>query len=267
MSRILLVALATAVTIIASGGALAQKQYLALSTGNETVNVKNMTLESAREQFMAAWNHTKFNATFSSFIEPLSSTGFGVYKEHSNLFRPGEEIVLHVEPVGYNYKPVVDDKGNTLYMMNMSADFLISSPNGTKLQSVNDVPAVNIVSHRTNTELSLDLTLTQQQPFPAGDYIIRYVIIDKVSGESFKLDKQIKISGNSTLNGTNPSPSTSAGSGDNSAGNEGSSSSRCPNGYHRSPSGECEIVTDTGGLPRCPNGFHRSPSGICESVR
>jgi nuclease-like protein len=41
---------------------------------------------------------------------------------------------------------------------------------------------------------------------------------------------------------------------------------RCPNGYHKSPSGDCEKVTHSGGLPRCPNGYHRSPDGDCERV-
>src|SRR5215211_6164392 len=41
---------------------------------------------------------------------------------------------------------------------------------------------------------------------------------------------------------------------------------RCPNGYHKSPSGDCEKVTDTKGMPRCQNGYHRSPDGGCERV-
>jgi hypothetical protein len=41
---------------------------------------------------------------------------------------------------------------------------------------------------------------------------------------------------------------------------------RCPNGTHKSPSGDCETVVPHTGLPRCPNGFHRSPSGDCEQV-
>lgn len=41
---------------------------------------------------------------------------------------------------------------------------------------------------------------------------------------------------------------------------------RCPNGYHTSPSGDCEKVTHSGGLPRCPDGYHRSPDGDCERV-
>jgi len=43
-------------------------------------------------------------------------------------------------------------------------------------------------------------------------------------------------------------------------------SARCPNGFHKSPSGVCETVTSHQGLPRCPNGYHRSPSGSCEVV-
>ena len=41
---------------------------------------------------------------------------------------------------------------------------------------------------------------------------------------------------------------------------------RCPNGYHKSPSGDCEKFIPHTGLPRCPNGYHRSPDGDCERV-
>lgn len=41
---------------------------------------------------------------------------------------------------------------------------------------------------------------------------------------------------------------------------------RCPNGYHKSPSGDCEKYDPHKGLPRCDNGYHRSPSGHCEKV-
>ncbi|WP_458720626.1 hypothetical protein [Candidatus Nitrosocosmicus sp. R] len=41
---------------------------------------------------------------------------------------------------------------------------------------------------------------------------------------------------------------------------------RCPDGFHKSPSGDCERVTENKGKPRCPDGFHRSPDGDCEAV-
>jgi len=43
-------------------------------------------------------------------------------------------------------------------------------------------------------------------------------------------------------------------------------SARCPNGYHKDVSGECEKVVNNKGKPRCPNGYHRSPDGDCEKV-
>ena len=44
------------------------------------------------------------------------------------------------------------------------------------------------------------------------------------------------------------------------------SEARCPNGFHKSPSGDCEKVMHAGTLPRCPDGYHRSPIGDCERV-
>ena len=42
---------------------------------------------------------------------------------------------------------------------------------------------------------------------------------------------------------------------------------RCPNGSHKSPSGDCEkVVPHEGKLPRRPHGFHRSPDEDCERV-
>ena len=56
------------------------------------------------------------------------------------------------------------------------------------------------------------------------------------------------------------------GSKDKDDGNNGSSS-RCPNGQHKSPSGDCEKFVPHEGLPRCPDGTHRTPDGTrCEKV-
>ena len=41
---------------------------------------------------------------------------------------------------------------------------------------------------------------------------------------------------------------------------------RCPNGAHKSPSGNCEKPVTNEGKPRCPNGSPRSPDTDCEKV-
>jgi cytochrome c biogenesis factor len=156
----------------------------------------NMTIEDARKLYLSVWNQTEFNATFSTFVEPFSAAGYGVYEERSNVFAPGETIVLYVEPVGFAHRQIDEEGGNnnTLYFMNMTADYEISAANGTELQLIEDVQAGSITSHRPNTEMPLTLTITPEvQPLPIGDYIITYSVTDEVSGESFDLEKEITV--------------------------------------------------------------------------
>ena len=42
--------------------------------------------------------------------------------------------------------------------------------------------------------------------------------------------------------------------------------STCSFGTHKSPSGDCEKVTENKGKPKCPDGYHRIPDGDCEKV-
>jgi hypothetical protein len=163
----------------------------------------NMTLDDAREQYLSIWNQTEFNATFSTFIEPFSAAGYGVYEERrSNVFVQGETIVLYVEPVGFDHMQILDEGGNnnTLYLINMTADYEIASADGTELQLIEDVPVGSIISHRPNTEMFLTLTLTQDvQSFPTGNYVITYSVTDEVSGESFQLEKEITVAENQAV--------------------------------------------------------------------
>ena len=166
------------------------------SATNMTAN-DNMTIADAKDLYLSVWNQTEFNATFSTFVEPFSAAGYGVYEEQSNVFAPGETIVLYVEPVGFAHRQIIDEEGgnnNTLYFMNMTADYEIAAANGTNLQLIEDVQAGSITSHRPNTEMPLTLTITPEvQPLPIGDYIITYSVTDEVSGESFELEKEITV--------------------------------------------------------------------------
>src|SRR5215203_7093269 len=60
-------------------------------------------LDAARQQFLSAWNNTAFTSQFDVFIAEGSNSGYGIYREHlpANVFRPGETMVLYVEPVGF----------------------------------------------------------------------------------------------------------------------------------------------------------------------
>lgn len=183
----------------------------AATTTTTTANVtatNNMTIEDAKELYLSVWNQTEFNATFSTFVEPFSAAGYGVYEERSNIFEPDETIVIYVEPVGFAHEQVIDEEGGSnnntmLYLMNMTADYEIAAANGTELQLIEDVQVGSITSHRPNTEMFLTLTLTPErfgiieafevQPLPIGSYVITYSVTDEVSGESFQLEKDITV--------------------------------------------------------------------------
>jgi len=111
----------------------------------------------------------------------------------ANTFAPGETMYLYVEPVGFTHSPSANESKNALFTIDISADIIISAPNGTQLASIIDMPVVKVTSHQKNSELSLLLTLSQIKPFPVGDYDIKYVVKDKPSGRTFNIIKEITI--------------------------------------------------------------------------
>jgi hypothetical protein len=184
-------------------------------------------LDAARQQYLSAWNNTAFTSQLDAFIGEGSDLGYGIYREHvpANVFRPGETIVLYVEPVGYGHQPITDRTTNqedgrnssnsatsnaTLYLMNMTADYIISDSSGSELQTIKDVPVGNLISHRHNLELFLTLTLRQDAPFPVGEYVVSYVVHDQVTGQSFQLDRRITIDDNAAT-GALPLPDNNNG--------------------------------------------------------
>jgi hypothetical protein len=152
-------------------------------------------LEAARQQYLSVWNNTSFTSQFDTFIEEGSALGYGIYREHvpANVFRPGETIELYVEPVGFGHQQIPDDAGNTLYSIDLAADIILYDVNGNELATIQDLPISDVVSHRQYTELHLTLTMTQDSPFPVGDYIISYIVYDQVTGQSFQMDREITI--------------------------------------------------------------------------
>jgi hypothetical protein len=169
-------------------------------TTNIINNNQSMNLEVAKEQYLAVWNQTGFSIPLSTYVELGSATGYGIYKERENssIFRPGETMVLYLEPVAFGHQQILkednDSENNLLFLMNFTADIIIAdAADYNELVTIEDLSVGSIISHRQNTELHLTLTLTQDQPFPVGDYIISYVVYDQVLEESFQVDKRITI--------------------------------------------------------------------------
>jgi hypothetical protein len=140
------------------------------------------------------------NRTFASsldlFVIPESLGGYGVYQEHiPNTFVPGEDIVLYSEPVGFSYKPIMSNltNGVTQYLMNFTADVVLTDTEGNVLGGFQDLPISEIISYHQNKEVNLVITLSQSLPFPEGDYQLLYTVRDEPSGNTFEIAKDITI--------------------------------------------------------------------------
>ena len=130
-----------------------------------------------------------FHSAFDTFVVPGSVNGYGVYQAHnSSIFKPGEKILLYIEPASYSYKPV-----GSLFLMNFTADVLVSDKAGHVLTGLQNLPISTLISHYKNKELILTVSLTQTNPFPVGDYVLKYTVHDVPSGNSFDILKNISI--------------------------------------------------------------------------
>jgi len=81
----------------------------------------------------------------------------------------------------------------TLYLMNFTADVVISDTVGNVLGGFQDLPISQIVSHHQNKEINLVITLSQSAPFPEGNYRLLYTIHDEPSGNIIEIAKAAKI--------------------------------------------------------------------------
>jgi hypothetical protein len=167
---------------------------LIFSTSFEGRSITATQISYAQQNVM---NQTSagFRSVFNTFVVPGSSHGYGVYEEHkSNVFKPGEKVVLYIEPVGFTHRPITGtNKSETLYLSNFTADVVISDKTGKVLGGVQNFPISEILSHHKNNEISLTVSLTQSNPFPVGDYVVKYLIRDVPSGTTFQIVKNIKV--------------------------------------------------------------------------
>jgi hypothetical protein len=163
------------------------------SNNSSTISPDSQFIK-AREQYLRSWEQSNFSSEFATFVIPNSVNGYGIYDEHrSNIFKPGEPIVLYVEPIGFTHKKLTDESGNALYNVKLIPSVIISSKIDNKSASI-DFPPFAFTSHRKNTEAELTITVTQNTPIPEGEYKILYTIKDAQSNKSFDIIKKVVIS-------------------------------------------------------------------------
>ncbi len=171
---------------------------LAINTTAVSQVLKNQSIENIQSKNpLNSTQNDNASQTFSSAYDTLVNTdpqGYGVYEERdSSIFSPSEDIILYIEPVGFEYG-TTEEGEDSLYTINFSADFAISDSEGNFLTEQKGLPVSEIISHYQNKEVFIPFTISQTTPFPVGDYVITYTIHDSNSGNSFDIVKEITIS-------------------------------------------------------------------------
>jgi hypothetical protein len=120
-------------------------------------------------------NETKFRSVFDTFVSS-EPEGYGVYTERpSNVFKLGDEIIIYSEPAGYTHKTLTDR-------------------NGAEFGRQQDIPMTELISHHQNKELYFDLSLTGTDTLEPGDYIVKWILTDENSGQTFDIVKEFTLS-------------------------------------------------------------------------
>jgi len=120
-----------------------------------------------------------------------SASGFGIYSERANhIYKPGEKVVLYMEPVGYGYGS--DGLGNS--QIALSVDLTVLSAAGEKLGTFEKIGAVQVASRSHNRELffKLDLSL---DGLPPGKYRCDFLMHDQNSTKTAPFSTDIEIAG------------------------------------------------------------------------
>ena len=179
------------ISLILMGSVFLQVSY---SQGpNVTTSTTDPKYEAARDQFLKVWDTLSFHPIIATFVNESAELGNGVYQEHSNVFNPDETITLYAQPVGFGHKEITGQNGEKLFLMNFTADIILTTQDGTLIGGAKNIPAGQIASHYRNTELFLHLFLTHEKPLPKGDYKVNYSVTDQFSGNTFKITKDLKV--------------------------------------------------------------------------
>jgi hypothetical protein len=150
---------------------------LAIPSMTHAQTVKDLDNEEAKLEAM--WEKTPLIVHHAVFVNE-DPAGFGMYAERdTHVFKPGEPILIYVEPAGYRWK----DEGHGTFAFGISADVLILDKDKKVIGGKEGIFHKIYQSHVRNRELMLTMRLNLTGA-PAGNYIAEYRLHDLVGDQA-----------------------------------------------------------------------------------
>jgi hypothetical protein len=165
------------------------------STTNTTTSSNVSQFYIFRNNYLSEWERIPFQSNFDTLINENSTQGYGIFTErNSNIFNTSQRVSLYIEPIGFKHEPIIDTKGNKLYLTNITTIITMSDDQGNEVPSIEDIQNYTFKSHNKITELYLPIDLDLTSRLPPGNYVINYNLIDEISKEDFDIQTNITIS-------------------------------------------------------------------------
>jgi hypothetical protein len=117
--------------------------------------------------------------------------GFGLFTPRAdNRFKPGEKLLIYMEPVGFSYKTQPTGEN----VIQLAIDVELVPENGTSFGKVENVASVDVASINKPHDFYFNFTLTLDSgSVPPGKYHGNFILRDRNSSKSapFSLDFEI----------------------------------------------------------------------------
>jgi hypothetical protein len=135
-------------------------------------------IDAADAAVFAAWEQTPLAFRNVQFV--TEATTFGIYtpKADSN-FKPGEQLLVYAEPVGYGFK----ENGDGTYSFGVTIDLSVKDASGAVVAEQANFAEASLSSRARNREFIVSISLDLSGA-PAGDYTLEYTAHDIASDET-----------------------------------------------------------------------------------
>lgn len=146
-------------------------------------------ISQAQDLLASVWGQTLAISFTQGLLVEQEATGYGVYNPRAtNIFKPGEPILIYCEPVGFDY----GNPGEGLWSVNFFIDLQVLDSGGNQLANLPEVTQYNMVSRHLNREIPANITYTLQGIKP-GRYTLVTTLRDKNSQKSGSFQTAIEI--------------------------------------------------------------------------
>lgn len=161
---------------------------LAKQAESDAKGGKNLeALDTMRKATLQIWNDGPLLFRKALFVTKPPE-GFGIYNPRPDtVFKPGEKLIIYVEPVGFTWKPQ-----DGLNHAELVADLILKDGEGTVVGEQEGFATFTFDSRDQNMEVMSAVTIDFTEA-PAGKYVAELKFTDELGDKSASFELPFEI--------------------------------------------------------------------------